>query len=136
MTDQDGDRAYSDARRAEGSSREGGAGLACSHHDRHDAVEQQHDGQRSRPDGPASHGEPPFFERPVTAVSGAAGRVATRGGWPRPEVSANPQGARRYPAGSSQTSSNYLMPPAASTQGQSPGAYREDGKLQGDTKGC
>ncbi len=43
---------------------------------------------------------------------------------PRPEVSANPQGARGSPASGSQTSSNYLMRPAASTQGQSPGGYR------------
>ncbi len=56
MTDQDGDRAYSDARRAEGSSRADGAGLAPGHQDPHDAVEQKHDGQRSRPHGPASHG--------------------------------------------------------------------------------
>ena len=57
MTDQGGDRAYSDAGRAEGSSRADGAGLARGHQDPHDAIEQKHDGQRSRPHGPASHAQ-------------------------------------------------------------------------------
>ena len=56
MTDQDGDRAYSDARQAEGSSGAYGAGLARGHQDQHDAVEQEHDRERGAPDGPPSHG--------------------------------------------------------------------------------
>ena len=54
MTDQDGDRAYSDARRVEGSSRADGVGLARSHRDPHDAVKQQNHRQRCGPDGPPS----------------------------------------------------------------------------------
>ena len=58
MTDQDGERAYSDARRAEGSSRADGAGLACGHQDPRDPVEQQHYRHGRCPDRPAAKAGP------------------------------------------------------------------------------
>ena len=54
MTDQDGDRAYSDARRAEGSSRADCAVLARGHQDPHDAVEREHYRHSRCPDRPAA----------------------------------------------------------------------------------